>query len=133
MFLLLKETERQSRYVTHYTADYDTTKRQILQRLIPINDAFPHTICQDYEDVEPRGTEKGDREGRRGRKTGKEIGTRRDGIHNNESKSVERTLHTSITLSRFTRFYCWWWFMWYDIHDLIRNVFVSEETFQARN
>lgn len=60
MFLLLEETERQSRYVTYYTADYDTTKRQILQRLIPINDAFPHTICQDYEDVEPRGTEKGD-------------------------------------------------------------------------
>lgn len=57
MFLLLKETGRQSRYVTYYTADYDSTKRQMLQRLIPINDASPHTICQDYGNVERRGRE----------------------------------------------------------------------------
>lgn len=75
------ETERQSRYVTYYTADYDTTKRQILQRLIPINDAFPHTICQDYGDVERRGTE-GDetssrKRGKKREKMGKKTGTRR--------------------------------------------------------
>jgi len=32
---------------------YDETAiLQILQRLIPINDTIPHTICQDYEDEE---------------------------------------------------------------------------------
>jgi len=33
---------------------------QILQRLIPINDASPHTICQDYGDVDRREMEEGD-------------------------------------------------------------------------
>lgn len=32
---------------------------QILQRLIPINDASPHTICQDYRDADREGMEKG--------------------------------------------------------------------------
>jgi len=33
---------------------------QILQRLIPINDASPRTICQDYGDVDRGGMEEGD-------------------------------------------------------------------------
>jgi len=32
----------------------ETVILQILQRLIPINDTIPHTICQDYEDEEER-------------------------------------------------------------------------------
>lgn len=38
---------------------------QILQRLIPINDASPHTICQDYADAD---REKGRRKERSSRK-----------------------------------------------------------------
>lgn len=47
---------------------------QILQRLIPINDASPHTICQDYRDAQREGMEKGkmekarEKSGRRGKK-----------------------------------------------------------------
>lgn len=66
---------------------------QILQRLIPINDTTPHTICQDYGDGgKGRSSRSGGRDGGQNRER-----SRGASIRNNKSKDVLETLPRPLT------------------------------------